>query len=35
MIQLHNVSKRYPGGREALHNVNLKIDAGETSSNWT
>ena len=29
MIQFHNVSKRYPGGREALHNVQLQVDQGE------
>ncbi len=29
MIQFHGVSKRYPGGREALRNVELHIGAGE------
>ncbi|MCV6615581.1 MAG: cell division ATP-binding protein FtsE [Cellvibrionaceae bacterium] len=29
MIQLHNVSKRYPGGFDALSNLSLEIDAGE------
>lgn len=29
MLTLHNVSKRYPGGHEALKAVNLQIDQGE------
>ena len=29
MIQFHNVSKRYPGGREAIRNVHLHVDQGE------
>jgi cell division transport system ATP-binding protein len=29
MIEFHEVSKRYPGGREALRNINLTIAAGE------
>ena len=29
MIQFHNVSKRYPGGREALRNVHLQVEQGE------
>jgi len=29
MISLSHVSKRYPGGREALHDVGFNIDSGE------
>jgi len=29
MIEFHRVSKRYPGGFEALHEVDLRIPAGE------
>lgn len=29
MIRFDNVTKRYPGGHEALANVNVEIDAGE------
>lgn len=29
MIRFDNVSKRYPGGHEALRGVNLELDAGE------
>ena len=29
MIEFHNVSKRYPGGRQALHNVVLHVAQGE------
>ena len=29
MISLSQVSKRYPGGREALHDVGFTIDSGE------
>jgi cell division transport system ATP-binding protein len=29
MIQFHNVSKRYPGGAEALSNINLHLGQGE------
>ncbi len=29
MIQFDNLSKRYPGGFEALRNVSFKMDAGE------
>jgi cell division transport system ATP-binding protein len=29
VIRFHNVSKRYPGGHEALRNVNLYVAAGE------
>lgn len=29
MIHFHNVSKRYPGGQDALSNINLHIDKGE------
>jgi cell division transport system ATP-binding protein len=29
MISFHEVSKRYPGGREALRNVSFEIDRGE------
>ncbi len=29
MIQFHNVTKRYPGGYEALTNVSLNLPAGE------
>jgi cell division transport system ATP-binding protein len=29
MISLSHVSKRYPGGREALHDVGFTIDSGE------
>lgn len=29
MIQFHNVTKRYPGGYEALNNVSLNLPAGE------
>lgn len=29
IISFNNVSKRYPGGREALSNINFTIDAGE------
>ena len=29
MIQFHNVSKRYPGGREALRNLQLYVEQGE------
>ncbi len=29
MISLSHVSKRYPGGREALHEVGFSIDSGE------
>jgi cell division transport system ATP-binding protein len=29
MISFENVTKRYPGGRDAIRNVSLKIDAGE------
>ncbi len=29
MISLSNVSKRYPGGRQALHDVGFTIEAGE------
>jgi cell division transport system ATP-binding protein len=29
MISLSHVSKRYPGGREALHEVGFTIDSGE------
>jgi len=29
MISLSRVSKRYPGGRQALHDVGFTIDAGE------
>lgn len=29
MIQLHHVTKRYPGGQEALRSVELEIAAGE------
>lgn len=29
MIHFDNVSKRYPGGHEALRGVNLELDAGE------
>ena len=28
MIRFHNVSKVYPGGREALVNVSLHVEAG-------
>jgi len=29
MIQFHNITKRYPGGFEALNNVSLNLQAGE------
>ncbi|MCE9639419.1 MAG: ATP-binding cassette domain-containing protein, partial [Betaproteobacteria bacterium] len=29
MISLSNVSKRYPGGRQALHDVGFTIESGE------
>ena len=29
MIQFHNVSKRYPGGREAIRNVHLQVEPRE------
>lgn len=29
MIQFHNVTKRYPGGYEALHNVSMHLPDGE------
>ncbi len=29
MISLSHVSKRYPGGRQALHDIGFTIDAGE------
>ena len=29
MIHFHNVTKRYPAGREALHNVQLHVEQGE------
>lgn len=29
MIRFDNVSKRYPGGHEALSNINVSIDTGE------
>ena len=29
MIRFDNLSKRYPGGLEALSNVNFELDAGE------
>ena len=29
MIQLENVTKRFPGGQEALSSLNLSIDSGE------
>jgi cell division transport system ATP-binding protein len=29
MIQFHNVSKRYPGGYEALSNIDLHMEKGE------
>src|SRR3990167_7853924 len=29
MIALNHVSKRYPGGHQALHDVGFTIDAGE------
>ena len=29
MISLDHVSKRYPGGRQALHDIGFTIDAGE------
>ena len=29
MIQFHNVSKRYPGGREAIRNIHLQVEPGE------
>lgn len=29
MIELSNVSKRYPQGYEALHNISLRIETGE------
>ena len=29
MIQFHNITKRYPGGYEALSNVTLSLQAGE------
>ncbi len=29
MIQFHNITKRYPGGFEALNNVTLSMPAGE------
>jgi cell division transport system ATP-binding protein len=29
MIELSNVAKRYPQGFEALHNISLRIEAGE------
>jgi cell division transport system ATP-binding protein len=29
MIQFHNITKRYPGGYEALNNVSLNLQAGE------
>ena len=29
MIRFDNVSKRYPGGQEALKNLTLQIDKGE------
>ncbi len=29
MIQFHNITKRYPGGHEALSNVTLSLKAGE------
>ena len=29
MIKLDNVTKRYPGGHEALSNLSLSIDRGE------
>ncbi len=29
MIQFHNITKRYPGGHEALSNVTLSLQAGE------
>ena len=28
MIRFDNVSKRYPGGRDALQNINLQLEAG-------
>ena len=29
MISFSHVTKRYPGGHEALHDVSLSIDSGE------
>ncbi len=29
MIQFHNITKRYPGGHDALYNVTLSLKAGE------
>ncbi|MDH5355547.1 MAG: cell division ATP-binding protein FtsE [Gammaproteobacteria bacterium] len=29
MIEFHNVTKRYPGGYEALNNVSMQLGAGE------
>ena len=29
MIQLHNISKRYPGGHDALNNISFNVDKGE------
>ncbi|MBT3202947.1 MAG: cell division ATP-binding protein FtsE [Gammaproteobacteria bacterium] len=29
MIHFHNITKRYPGGHEALSNVTLNLEAGE------
>lgn len=29
MIEFHNVTKRYPGGFEALNNVSMQLNAGE------
>ena len=29
MIRFDNLSKRYPGGLEALSNVNFELNAGE------
>ena len=29
MIQLENVTKRFPGGQEALSSLSLSIDSGE------
>ena len=29
MIQLENVTKRYPGGQEALSGLSISVEAGE------
>jgi cell division transport system ATP-binding protein len=29
MIECHNLTKRYPGGHDALHDINLQISRGE------